>query len=277
MTREAEKVLTDWPYEAGNWLNKSMTFSPTRLSVKDRLVVALDVADRASALRLIERLSGAVGMFKIGLQLFTAEGASFVREVTASGERVFLDLKYHDIPNTVAGAAGSALSLGVSIFNVHTLGGVEMMRAAARSVRGDKTGSGISTSGFLGSRPLVLGVTVLTSMDETDLAEVGINSGVADAVIALARLAREAGLDGVVASPREIRLIRERVAEREFVILTPGIRPAWSTTDDQKRIATPERAIRDGADFLVIGRAITSNDDPRAAAERILEEIDRAV
>ncbi|HKY05416.1 MAG TPA: orotidine-5'-phosphate decarboxylase [Blastocatellia bacterium] len=248
------------------------------LSVKDRLVVALDVADRANALRLIERLSGAVGMFKIGLQLFTAEGASFVREVTKAGERVFLDLKYHDIPNTVAGAARSALSLGVTIFNVHTLGGAEMMRAAARSVRGSEYVSGVSDDSAVStSRPIVLGVTVLTSMDEADLAEVGINSGAGDTVIRLARLARESGLDGVVASPQEIRSIRERVADRDFVILTPGIRPAWSGADDQKRIATPERAIRDGADFLVIGRAITSSDDPRAAAERILEEIDRAV
>lgn len=269
-------------------MNKGMTSTTTGLSVKDRLVVALDVADRATALRLIEQLSGVVGMFKVGLQLFTAEGASFVREVTAAGERVFLDLKYHDIPNTVAGAAGSTLALGVSIFNVHTLGGAEMMRAAARAVREGKTDPGIlrdsglrdsslRDTGLSGSRPLVLGVTVLTSMDESDLAEVGINSGTGDTVVSLARLARESGLDGVVASPREIRLIRERVADRDFVILTPGIRPAWSEAGDQKRIATPERAISEGADFLVIGRAITSSDDPRAAAERILEEIDRAV
>ncbi|HXG92096.1 MAG TPA: orotidine-5'-phosphate decarboxylase [Blastocatellia bacterium] len=237
------------------------------LYVKDRLVVALDVPDRASALRLVEQLSGVVGMFKIGSQLFTVEGPELVREIASSGERIFLDLKFHDIPNTVAGAVQSAARLGVSIINVHTLGGTEMMRAAAQAV-GDRGPLWIA-------RPAVLGVTVLTSMNRADLENVGINSDVESAVARLAMLAHDSGLDGVVASPREIRLIRERIAAKQFIILTPGIRPAWSAQGDQKRISTPADALRDGADFIVIGRAITDHREPRAAAERILEEISR--
>lgn len=237
------------------------------IRAKDRLIVALDVADRASAMRLVEQLSGAVGMFKIGSQLFTAEGPQLVQEIITSGERVFLDLKFHDIPNTVAGAVESAARLNVSILNVHTLGGAEMMRAAAHSV-GDR--------GLLWiTRPAVLGVTVLTSMDKSDLDDIGVKSDVPSQVVRLAALARDCGLDGIVASPHEIRLIREHIAAERFIILTPGIRPAWSAKGDQKRIATPSAALRDGADFIVIGRAITDNSDPRTAAERILEEISK--
>ena len=233
--------------------------------MKDRIVVALDVPGRDRALRLVEQLSGLVGMFKIGSQLFTAEGPDLVREIVGAGERVFLDLKFHDIPNTVATAAESAARLGVSIFNVHALGGAEMMRAAAHAVK---------DRGILWmTRPAVLGVTVLTSMDESNLAEVGVNTDMNSEVVRLATLARDSGLDGVVASPREIRLIREFVASEGFIILTPGIRPAGTATGDQKRIATPLDAIRDGADFLVIGRAITSSDNPRAVVQRLLEEI----
>ena len=238
---------------------------PNITSAKDRVVVALDVADRDSALRLVEQLSGMVGMFKIGSQLFTAEGPGLVREIVEAGERVFLDLKFHDIPNTVAGAARSAARLGVSIFNVHALGGVEAMRAATRAVA-DRDILWIT-------RPAVLGVTVLTSMDEENLADVGIRYDVSAEVVRLASLARDAGLDGVVASPREIGLIREYVAREGFIILAPGIRPAWSEGNDQKRIATPLDAIRGGADFIVVGRAITGSNHPRTAAERILEEI----
>ncbi len=234
-----------------------------RISERDRLIVALDVGDRASALNLVEQLSGQVGMFKIGLQLYTATGPDIVREIIAAGERVFLDLKFHDIPNTVAGAAQSATRLGVTIFNVHTLGGTEMMRAAAQAV------------GAMESEqpPAVLGVTVLTSMNAGDLANVGIARSVEDEVLRLATLARDAGLAGVVASPREIRMIREQVAPDNFIILTPGIRPLWSASGDQKRIATPARALGDGADYLVIGRAITDSANPRDAVARILEEI----
>ena len=244
-------------------MSTALSVSPS--NVADKIVVALDVAGRDAALHLVEQLTGVVGMFKVGKQLFTAEGPQLVREIVAGGGRVFLDLKFHDIPNTVAGAAQSAARLGVSLFNLHALGGSEMLRAAALAVQNYAAGSA--------ARPKVLGVTVLTSMNDASLAEVGIPRTADEMVARLARLARDAGLDGVVASPREIRLIREQVAGEDFIILTPGIRPAWSASGDQKRVATPAEAIRDGADYLVIGRAITDAKEPRAAAERILEEI----
>ena len=230
-----------------------------------QLLVALDVESGARAVALARSLRDIAGGFKIGSRLFTLEGPGLVRQLVDSGVNVFLDLKFHDIPNTVASAAESASRLGVSIFNVHALGGGEMMRAAADSVK---------DRGILWmTRPAVLGVTVLTSMDESNLAEVGVNTDMNSEVVRLATLARDSGLDGVVASPREIRLIREFVASEGFIILTPGIRPAGSATGDQKRTATPLDAIRDGADFLVIGRAITSSDNPRAVAQRLLDEI----
>jgi orotidine-5'-phosphate decarboxylase len=243
-------------------MNTAMSLSP--ISSKDKIVVALDVPGRDAALALVEQLSGLVGMFKIGKQLFTAEGPQLVREIVAAGERVFLDLKFHDIPNTVAGAADSASRLGVSLFNIHALGGSEMMRAAVQAIANQPAKS----------QAKILGVTVLTSMNDANLAELGIPHKASEMVVRLATLARDAGLDGVVASPREIRLIREQVAAENFIVLTPGIRPAWSASGDQKRIATPAEALRDGADYLVIGRAITDADDPRAAAERILEEVE---
>ncbi len=242
-----------------------MNLNSTPSNIKDRLIIALDVPGRDDALRLVDSLGGAVGMFKIGSQLFTAEGPQLVREIVSAGERVFLDLKFHDIPNTVAGAVESAARLGVSILNVHTLGGSEMMRAASHAV-GDR--------GLLWiTRPAVLGVTVLTSMDKADLADVGITSELSSEVVRLATLARDSGLDGIVASPHEIRLIRECITAERFIILTAGIRPEWAEKGDQKRIATPASAIRDGADFIVIGRAVTDSPDPRAAVARILDEI----
>ena len=256
----------------------------------DRIIVALDVPDRAGALNLTERLSGLVSTFKIGSELFTAEGPSLVREVVDSGAGVFLDLKFHDIPNTVAGACASSARLGVSILNVHALGGEDMMRVAARSVaeswRAGNAPPETCTGGpawpFLsrdvagsgqGRRPAIIAVTVVTSMDVASLSQVGISSSVQEEVVRLATLARDAGLDGVVASPNEIEIIRERVARDRFMIVTPGVRPAWAESGDQKRIATPAEAVRRGADFIVIGRPITASPDPRAAAERTIEEI----
>ena len=231
-----------------------------------KLVIALDVPDRAAALEAVDDLSGLAGMFKIGSQLFTAEGPGLVREIVARGERVFLDLKFHDIPNTVAAAAQSASRLGVSIFNVHAAGGAEMMKAAVDAVsRQDSE-----------RRPLILGVTVLTSMNSSSLAEIGISDDAASQVVRLAALARASGLDGVVASPLEIALVRKRIAAEKFVILTPGVRPAWSESGDQKRTATPAEAIRLGADLLVIGRPILGAPRRRDAAERILEEMESA-
>jgi orotidine-5'-phosphate decarboxylase len=229
------------------------------------LIVALDVSERDSALRIVEALSGLAGMFKIGSHLFTAEGPALVREIISSGERVFLDLKFHDIPNTVAHAVESASRLGISLVNVHALGGGEMMQAAAGAV----AGRGILWIG----RPAVLGVTVLTSMNQSILSDVGVSYDVNGEVVKLAALARESGLDGVVASPQEINLIREYVASEEFLVVVPGVRPAWADSGDQRRVATPAEAVRAGADFIVVGRPILADRDPRAAAERILNEI----
>jgi orotidine-5'-phosphate decarboxylase len=244
-----------------------MPSKQTAEDIKSRIVVALDVPDRTSALKLVETLSGHVGMFKVGLELFTSEGPSLVREIIATGERIFLDLKFHDIPNTVEQATAAATRLGASILDVHALGGAEMMRAASRAVAQN------AASNRSLQRPQLLGITVLTSMSESDLEQVGVASDMTSAVVRLARLARESGLDGVVASPQEIRIIREQVASERFIIVTPGIRPAWSARADQKRVATPAAAFRDGADYVVIGRAITTAADPRGAALRIIDEI----
>lgn len=228
------------------------------MSAKDHLIVALDVPDADAARRLVERLAGRVGMFKVGSQLFTAAGPALVQELTAAGQKVFLDLKYHDIPNTVAGAVGGACRLGVSLLTVHALGGPEMLRAAAGALPA------------IGAR--LLAITVLTSHDEASLAALGIGDGVAGTVVRLARLAREAGADGVVASPHEVSLVREACGH-DFVIVTPGIRPAGAARGDQARAATPTAALQAGADYVVVGRPILEAKDPVAAAEKIVEEI----
>jgi len=236
---------------------------------RERLVVALDVETGARALELVEALRGSVGMFKIGKQLFTAEGPDLVRRVVATGERVFLDLKYHDIPATVAKACVEATRLGVSILNVHASGGREMLREAARAVAE-------LAADERRERPLVLAVTVLTSLDDALLAETGVEGGTAAQVVRLARLARECGIDGVVASPLEIELVRREVASDGFVVLTPGIRPAGEAKGDQRRVMTPAEAVAAGADYLVVGRPITGAADPRAAAEAIAHEMETA-
>ena len=211
------------------------------------------------------RLDGLAGMFKIGSQLFTAEGPRAVERLAKLGAGIFLDLKFHDIPNTVAGAIRAAAELpGVRLVNVHALGGKEMMRAAAQAVARMK------------KRPKVIGVTLLTSMDEAALSKVGILGPPLKRAVHLARMARLAGLDGVVTSPREVSYIR-RVCGAKFLTVVPGIRPAASAMDDQSRIATPGEAIRAGADYLVIGRPITAATDPRAAAKKILEEMSAAL
>jgi orotidine-5'-phosphate decarboxylase len=231
----------------------------------NRILVALDVDSRAKALALADTLRGSVAGFKIGKQLFTAEGPDIVRALTARGDRVFLDLKFHDIPNTVAGAVTSAAATGAWMVNVHASGGTAMMRAAAAAARAAADKSG-------GTRPLVIGVTVLTSMNEAGLAEVGTSRSVLDQVVHLALLAKSAGLDGVVASPQEIAAIRQACGP-DFQIVTPGIRPAGQAgKDDQARTLTPVEAVAEGATYLVIGRPITGAADPRAAAEGIAAE-----
>jgi orotidine-5'-phosphate decarboxylase len=239
------------------------------LKVKNRLVVALDVASVHDARVVIDALRDVVGMFKIGSQLFTAAGPQFVREVVSGGSQVFLDLKFHDIPNTVAAAAVAATRLRVSIINVHAAGGSEMMHRAADAVREAASRDQVQ-------RPAVIAVTVLTSASDATLAEVGLTTGVLDQVRLLAQLAATSGLDGVVASPREIGLVREAVADRNFLVVTPGVRPADSDADDQKRIMTPAEAVRDGADLLVIGRPILRASDPVKAATDVVAEIEAA-
>jgi orotidine-5'-phosphate decarboxylase len=238
-------------------------------AARDRLVVALDVESGARALELVAALRGTVGMFKVGKQLFTAEGPALVREIVASGERVFLDLKYHDIPATVAKACVEAARLGVSIVNVHASGGRVMLREAAHEMADFCARERIA-------RPALLAVTVLTSLDDELLAELGIRETAAEHVVRLARLAKECGADGVVASPLEIELIRREVAADDFVVLTPGIRPAGAEHGDQRRVMTPARAVAAGADYVVVGRPITGAPDPRAAAEAIVAEMGEA-
>jgi orotidine-5'-phosphate decarboxylase len=228
------------------------------LKPQDRIIVPLDVSSADEARVLVDRLRGRVGMFKIGSQLFTAAGPGFVRELAASGEKVFLDLKFHDIPNTVAGAVSAASQLGVSLLDVHALGGRAMLEAAVGALPA------------LGAR--LLAVTILTSMDEGGHGEVGLGGQVADSVRRLALLASEAGLDGVVASPHEVALVREACGP-EFLIVTPGIRPTGSAAGDQARAATPRAALDAGADLLVVGRPITAASDPVRAVDELLSQI----
>jgi len=226
------------------------------------ILVALDVESAAKAVELANQLRGSVGGYKIGKQLFTAAGPAMVRELTSRGDRVFLDLKFHDIPNTVAGAVQSAVATGAWMVNVHASGGSAMMKAAADAAA--------KSAGALGRpRPLIIGVTVLTSMTDAALREIGVQRSMIDQVVHLARLAQSSGLDGVVASPQETRAIREACGN-DFQIVTPGIRPAdQQGKDDQARTLTPAEAMAAGATYLVIGRPITSAPNPRDAAERI--------
>ncbi|MBP5435490.1 orotidine-5'-phosphate decarboxylase [bacterium] len=228
--------------------------------MKSKIFVALDVESKEKALEIVGDLKGLGACFKIGKQLFTSTGPDLVREIVGMGEDVFLDLKYHDIPNTVAKAGLAAAALGVKIFNVHASGGRKMMEAVRNEM--DK----------LTDPPMVLAVTVLTSMGDDDLREVGIDAAARDQVARLALLAKASGMDGVVASPLEIGLVRETCGS-DFKILTPGIRPKSAAANDQTRIATPHDAIAAGADFLVIGRPVTAAPDRRKAFLDILSEI----
>jgi orotidine-5'-phosphate decarboxylase len=238
------------------------------VTAEDRLLVALDVETLGDADRLLDRLAGVVSGCKIGSQLFTAAGPAAVEHALERGVRVFLDLKFHDIPNTVAGAVRVATRLGVFMLNVHAGGGTAVMRAAAQAAAAAARELGVP-------RPLCLGVTVLTSLDRPDLPrDLGIASTVEAHVLHLAERAREAGLDGCVASPREIRPLRA-LMPRGWVIVTPGVRPAGAGADDQARTATPAAAIAAGADYLVVGRPITAAADPVAAARAILDEMAR--
>lgn len=236
-------------------------------ALKDQVLVALDVDTAEAALRLADLLRGAVGGFKIGSRLFTAEGPSIVRALTGRGDRVFLDLKFHDIPNTVATAVAAATELGVWMVNVHASGGAAMMQAAHAAAQERAAQRNVQA-------PLVIAVTVLTSMNQVSLRDTGVVIDLMDQVLRLAELTREAGLDGVVASPRETAAIRARFGA-QFAIVTPGIRggAASSTHDDQERTMSPADAIAAGASYLVVGRPIIGASDPREAADAIVSSL----
>lgn len=229
-------------------------------ALKDRLIIALDVSRASDAQKIVTEIGDSASTYKVGKQLFTAEGPQVVRDLVASGRKVFLDLKFHDIPNTVAGAVASAASLGVSMLTVHASGGSKMLRAAAEAASSSS------------SKPIVLAVTVLTSLSDEDLQELGLPVGVADQVLRLAGIARNAGCTGLVASAHEAASIRRNLGEG-FPIVTPGVRFAGGDVGDQARVVTPAEAIRAGATHVVMGRPITADKNPRAAAERALREL----
>jgi orotidine-5'-phosphate decarboxylase len=230
--------------------------------MKEKIIIALDVSSRKEALALVESLHPLTGMFKVGMQLFTAEGPAFVRDIVAAGGKVFLDLKFHDIPNTVRKAALEAAKLGVSMMTIHASGAQAMMQAVSDELR-EKLGE---------KKPLVVGVTVLTSMDDGSLRETGVSASMDEQVLRLAKLAEASGLDGVVCSPREIQMIRGAV-DPNFRIVTPGVRMHGQAADDQQRTATPREAISSGADYIVVGRAVTNAPHPRTALESLLQSL----
>ena len=228
--------------------------------MRDRLIVALDVSSAGEAQRLVQRIGEAAGIYKVGLQLFTAEGPGLVRDLVTSGRRIFLDLKLHDIPNTVGHAVKAAAELGVHMLSVHASGGAAMLRAATEASAG---------------RVNLLAVTVLTSLSDDDLHEIGVPGQVAGQALRMAALARSAGCQGVVSSPRELLPLRKLLGEN-FAIVTPGIRPAGAAAHDQQRTATPAQAIGNGASHIVVGRPITHAPDPVQAAQAIICEMEQA-
>ena len=229
-------------------------------SARDRLIVALDVPTAAEAQRIVTALGESISTYKVGKQLFTAAGPAAVRVLTGAGHKVFLDLKFHDIPNTVAAAIRAASELGVAMLTVHASGGSKMLKAA------------VEAAGSAQHPPRVLAVTVLTSFDDSDLKEIGVAAQTMEQALRLASLAQKAGCSGVVASAREAQAIRRELGP-DFAIVTPGVRPAGGSKDDQARVATPSEAIAAGATHIVVGRPITGAKDPAVAARAILDEI----
>ncbi len=227
---------------------------------RDRLIVALDVSSAAAAQQIISAVGESAHLYKVGKQLFTAEGPQVVRDLVASGKNVFLDLKFHDIPNTVAGAVAQAAKLKVSMLTVHASGGGRMLRAAVEAASSAEV------------PPMILAVTVLTSMEDADLPGIGVRGTVLDQVLRLATLAVTNGCDGIVTSAHEAREVRSELGD-DFAIVTPGVRPAGSAKGDQARVVTPAEAMSDGATHIVVGRPITAAADPAAAAREILKQI----
>lgn len=233
---------------------------------KERLIVALDVSDAAKAIEVVDRLGEDVKVYKIGFELFVSYGPALVQQIHDKGKRIFLDLKFHDIPNTVSKAAVAAVRHGVFMFNLHASGGYEMMKRTKDAVDEVCVKEGLD-------RPKVIAVTVLTSLGNDDLKnDLCIHHGTKAHVKHLASLTKKAGLDGVVASPQEIAMIKETCG-KDFLVVTPGIRPSWQPPDDQQRTATPQQAIRDGADYIVMGRSILRHEDPIRAIEIISLEM----
>ncbi len=238
------------------------------MAAAERLIVALDVNSRESALALVASLRPRVTRFKVGTELFTACGPGLIREILDRGGQVFLDLKFHDIPNTVARAAVVVARLGVGMFTIHLSGGALMARRAADELEAH-------CQVYRVPKPKILGVTVLTSLASADLEQLGVTRSIEEQVVSLARMAKTAGLDGVVSSPQEARSIREACG-RDLLIVTPGIRPQGAEPDDQTRALTPRAAIEAGADYIVVGRPIVKARDPLEAAEGILLQMDGA-
>ena len=229
-------------------------------ALKDRLIIALDVSKASEAQKIVSEIGDTASTYKVGKQLFTAEGPQVVRDLVASGRKVFLDLKFHDIPNTVGGAVKSAADLKVSMLTVHASGGSKMLRAAAEAAAQSA------------SEPLILAVTVLTSLSDEDLQELGLPVGVADQVLRLAGIARNAGIGGIVASAHEAQSLRRNLGTG-FAIVTPGVRPAGTDVGDQARVVTPAEAMAAGATHIVVGRPITGHSSPAEAAKRVLDEL----
>ena len=245
----------------------SVEDSPVSRAPGRRIIFALDVSSLDEARKFVRLLKNRTGFFKVGLELFTAFGKEAVRAVQAEGGRIFLDLKFHDIPNTVSRAAEEAVKLGVDMLNLHAAGGTEMMRETADRCR--KLAEKLNRP-----KPILLAVTILTSLDEKNLKEVGLMGPVTERVVGLAQLAQQAGIDGVVASPQEIVPIRQKCGP-QFVIVTPGIRPGFVETgkDDQKRVLTAREAVSAGADYIVVGRPVRLAPDPAAAMDQVIAEI----
>lgn len=230
--------------------------------MKEKIILVLDVSSREEAMKLVKPLHAHVGMFKVGMQLFTAEGPSLVREIVELGGKVFLDLKFHDIPNTVTHGVLEAAKLGVSMMTIHAAGGRAMMETVSKELS-QKYGEG---------KPLVVAVTVLTSLNDAGLKDIGVERALAQQVVGLAQLAEECGIGGVVCSPQEIVLVRSAVS-RGFKVVTPGIRMPGQSANDQQRLATPREALDAGADYIVVGRAVTADEDPKRALDRLIQSL----